>query len=74
MPGCGDGRGQHPHRIIGAHLIALLDLSMDDSTASWVLDAAGTWEHRHTGPDGEPLQDIQAVLIQRQRRRLGLGR
>ena len=31
-------------------------------------------EHRHTGPDGEPLQDIQAVLIQRQRRRLGLGR
>ena len=56
------------------NLIALLDLSMDDSTASWVLDAAGTWEHRHTGPDGEPLQDIQAVLIQRQRRRLGLGR
>ncbi|NKX93986.1 RNA degradosome polyphosphate kinase [Sanguibacter hominis ATCC BAA-789] len=56
------------------NLIALLDASMDDSTASWVLDAAGTWEHRHTGPDGEPLQDIQAVLIQRQRRRLGLGR
>ncbi|WP_098458294.1 RNA degradosome polyphosphate kinase [Flavimobilis soli] len=56
------------------NLVTLLDVSMDDSIASWVLGPDGTWEHRHTGPDGSKLNDLQALLIQRQRSRLGLGR
>lgn len=55
------------------NLLSLLDGSMADSTATWHLGPDGTWEHHHVGPDGEPLADLQAELIARQRRRLGLG-
>ncbi|MBD7950387.1 MULTISPECIES: RNA degradosome polyphosphate kinase [Oerskovia] len=54
-------------------LIDLIDVSMDDGTASWHLQSDGSWERHATGPDG-PLMDIQSTLITRQRRRLGMGR
>jgi polyphosphate kinase len=44
-------------------LNALLDLGFDPGTASWHLQADGTWVRHHKGPDGEPLLDIQAHLI-----------
>lgn len=52
-----------------AELLELIDLSMDPTTASWHLGPDGTWERRHRGPDGEPLRDLQELLISRQRRR-----
>ncbi|MEV7963068.1 RNA degradosome polyphosphate kinase [Oerskovia paurometabola] len=54
-------------------LIDLIDVSMDDGTASWHLQSDGSWERHAVGPDG-PLMDIQSTLITRQRRRLGMGR
>ena len=50
-------------------LVDLLVLSMDDGTASWHLDADGTWLRHHLTEDGTPLQDLQEILIARQRRR-----
>jgi polyphosphate kinase len=47
----------------------LLDLGFDDGTASWHLHSDGTWERHHLGADGEPLVDLQAVLIAKHRRR-----
>ncbi|WP_426593148.1 RNA degradosome polyphosphate kinase [Cellulomonas sp. McL0617] len=54
-------------------LIELLDESTDDGTASWHLESDGSWERHHVGLDG-PLVDLQATLINRQRRRPGTGR
>jgi polyphosphate kinase len=51
-------------------LTELIDTSMSDSTSSWHLRPDGAWERHSTGPDGQPLRDMQSVLIQRQRRRL----
>ncbi|WP_456826305.1 RNA degradosome polyphosphate kinase [Cellulomonas sp. P5_E12] len=56
-----------------SELVELMDESMDDSTASWHLEQDGTWVRHHLGPDG-PLPDLQAVLINRQRRRPGNSR
>ncbi|ROS31670.1 RNA degradosome polyphosphate kinase [Cellulomonas sp. PhB150] len=56
-----------------AELVDLIDESMDEGTASWHLDADGLWTRHAQGPDG-PLVDLQALLIQRQRRRPGTGR
>ncbi len=55
-------------------LVDLIDLAMDDATASWHLRPDGEWERHTTGPDGGPLADLQAVLVARQRRRPGTGR
>jgi polyphosphate kinase len=44
-------------------LRSLIDLAMDDSTASWWLDSDGTWTRHHLGPDGQPLRDLQRHLI-----------
>jgi len=55
-------------------LVDLLDLSMDDGTASWHLGPDGEWQLHALGPDGERLADLQSVLIARQRRRPGMGR
>lgn len=52
-----------------AELIELIDTSMSDTTASWHLRPDGHWDRHATGPDGEPLHDMQALLIERQRRR-----
>ena len=55
-------------------LIDLSDLSMDPGTASWHLGPDGDWERHHLSEDGEPLRDLQEVLISRQRRRPTLAR
>jgi polyphosphate kinase len=56
------------------NLVTLLDGSMDDATSSWHLGPDGGWERHHLDGEGEPLRDLQAVLIARQRRRLGMSR
>ena len=57
-----------------AELTELLDLSMDDETASWHLGADGIWRRHHLAADGTPLRDLQEYLIERQRRRPGRDR
>jgi polyphosphate kinase len=58
-----------------AELAELLELSMDPATASWHLGPDGIWTRHSTGPDGEPLRDLQAYLIAtRPRRRPGRRR
>jgi polyphosphate kinase len=47
----------------------LLDLGMDDGTATWWLDADGTWTRHNLGPDGQRLRDIQVELIKVRRPR-----
>ena len=51
-------------------LLDLLEASTADSTASWHLQADGTWFRPESGPEGRPLVDLQASLVSRQRRRL----
>jgi polyphosphate kinase len=51
----------------------LLDLGMDDGTASWWLDSDGIWTRHNRGPDGEPLRDIQVMLIRDRHLRLADG-
>lgn len=55
-------------------LIELIDVSMSAQTSSWHLKSDGTWERHHLSADGEPLDDLQEDLINRQRRRLSIGR
>ena len=58
-----------------AELAELLELCMDPGTSSWHLGADGSWTRHSTGPDGEPLRDLQAHLIAtRPRRRAGRRR
>jgi polyphosphate kinase len=47
----------------------LLDLAFDDRTSSWWLTPSGVWERHHLDDDGEPLRDMQEVLIATKRRR-----
>jgi polyphosphate kinase len=58
-----------------ATLGELLDLGFDDATSSWHLLPDGEWLRVDHSPDGEPLTDLQALLIQRKRsaRRSALG-
>jgi polyphosphate kinase len=46
-----------------ADLSGLLDLGMDDGTASWWLDPDGTWTRHDRDASGAPLLDIQEYLI-----------
>ncbi|WP_372592923.1 RNA degradosome polyphosphate kinase [Actinotalea sp.] len=50
-------------------LIQLIEMSMDDDTASWHLGPDERWERHHLAADGGPLLDLQEHLIARQRRR-----
>jgi polyphosphate kinase len=50
-------------------LLTLLDVSMDDATASWHLQPDDTWQRHATGPDGSAYTDLQATLVQAARRR-----
>jgi polyphosphate kinase len=45
------------------------DLAFDDGVSSWRLEPDGTWIGVHTSPDGEPLEDLQQILIERKQRR-----
>jgi polyphosphate kinase len=47
----------------------LLDLSFDDRTSSWWLKPDGEWDRHHLDADGEPLRDLQEMLIATKRRR-----
>jgi polyphosphate kinase len=46
-----------------ARLRALIARGMDDGTSSWHLSADGAWRRHATGPDGQPLRDVQDSLI-----------
>lgn len=54
----------------------LFNLSMADETASWWLDETGTWTRHSRGDSGEPLRDLQNVLMRSisQRKRSGTHR
>ncbi len=58
-----------PRRDHVQQLGELLDLGMDDETASWWLDADGTWQRHHLSAEGEPLRDLQPSLVSMHRRR-----
>jgi polyphosphate kinase len=47
----------------------LLDLSFDDRTASWWLGPDGEWTRHHVDDGGNPLRDLQEVLVAQKRRR-----
>jgi polyphosphate kinase len=46
-----------------AELRSLIDLAMDETTASWWLAADGTWTRHHLDPAGNPLRDLQRHLL-----------
>ena len=55
---------------------SIFERDLDDSTASWWLDASGLWTHHSRDEGGNPLEDSQAAL-QREissRRRVGVLR
>jgi polyphosphate kinase len=41
----------------------LIALAMDETTASWWLDADGTWTRHHLDSSGQPLRDLQQYLL-----------
>jgi polyphosphate kinase len=47
----------------------LLARGMSDEYAHWRLGADGRWTRVNTTPDGEPLQDLQAALIEQHAKR-----
>jgi polyphosphate kinase len=51
-----------------ACLRGLIDLAMDDGTASWWLAEDGTWTRHHKDAQGRPLRDLQQQLIDNLRR------
>ncbi|HET7302937.1 MAG TPA: RNA degradosome polyphosphate kinase [Segeticoccus sp.] len=50
-------------------LAELLDLGMSEQVSRWELEADGRWTRHHLDADGQPLQDVQAVLIARYAKR-----
>jgi len=41
----------------------LIAMAMDETTASWWLDADGTWTRHHLDASGQPLRDLQQYLL-----------
>ena len=56
-----------------AELRGLIDMAMDDTTASWWLGPDGTWTRHHLDASGAPLNDIQEYLIRTRQGRSGDG-
>ncbi|MEV0844958.1 RNA degradosome polyphosphate kinase [Streptomyces sp. NPDC049954] len=57
-----------------AHRAALgrfLETGMSDTTASWHLGPDGEWNRHATDQDGQPLPNVQELLIDARRRRRG---
>ncbi|MFK4798514.1 RNA degradosome polyphosphate kinase [Streptomyces sp. MPA0124] len=54
-----------------AALNRLLENGMSDTTASWHLGPDGEWTRHATDADGQPLRNIQEMLIDARRRRRG---
>ena len=52
-----------------SELHALIDLAMDEDTASWWLGGDGTWTRHHLDADGNSLRDLQQHLIANRRAR-----
>jgi polyphosphate kinase len=54
----------------------MFDVTVDENTASWWLDSEGDWVRHGHSADGEPLNDLQNVLMKRisQRKRGGVRR
>jgi polyphosphate kinase len=52
-----------------SELRALIDLAMDEGTASWWLAADGTWTRHHLDASGNSLRDLQQHLIANRRAR-----
>jgi polyphosphate kinase len=46
-----------------AELRSLIDMAMDESTASWWLAGDGTWTRHHLDRAGKPLRDLQRHLL-----------
>ncbi len=53
-----------------AALNRLLETGMSDTTASWHLGPDGEWTRHSTDADGQPLRNIQEMLIDARRRRV----
>jgi polyphosphate kinase len=55
------------------YIDSLFVAALADDTSSWWLDADGIWTRHHVDDNGEPLPDMQNVLMRRisQRRRVG---
>ena len=47
-----------------ADLTGIIDLAMDDGTASWWLGPDGSWTRHHLDRSGAPLLDLQQHLIE----------
>ncbi|MFE8947693.1 RNA degradosome polyphosphate kinase [Streptomyces sp. NPDC007856] len=54
-----------------AALNRLLDTGMSDSTSSWHLGPDGEWTRHAADADGQPLRNVQEMLIDARRRRRG---
>src|SRR5690606_20816355 len=54
-----------------AELSELFDLAFDESVSSWHLLPDGEWIGVHFRPEGQPLSDLQHLLIERKQRRRG---
>ncbi|GAA0414008.1 RNA degradosome polyphosphate kinase [Streptomyces luteireticuli] len=54
-----------------ASLTRLLELGMSDRTASWHLGPDGEWTRHAADADGQPLRNVQEMLIDARRRRRG---
>lgn len=54
-----------------AALNRLLETGMSDRTASWHLGPDGDWTRHATDPEGQPLRNVQEMLIDARRRRRG---
>jgi polyphosphate kinase len=59
-----------------SYIDSLFELAMSDHTSSWWLDSAGQWNRHNLDDSGEPLQDMQNVLMSNTslRRRTGSAR
>ena len=47
-----------------SELAGLINTGMSDATSSWHLGGDGLWERHNLAPDGHPLADLQAGLIE----------
>ncbi len=54
-------------------LAGMIDLGLDDGTASWRLDDEGRWTRRNHDDSGKPLLDLQTHLIESRRWRAADG-
>jgi polyphosphate kinase len=54
-----------------ATLRGLIDMAMSERSASWWLDGDGSWTRHHLDSSGQPLEDVQDMLIRLRQNRGG---